>query len=183
MTEPLSNDQIFISKLTEVVLENLKNEKFGVKELVRELNMSHYGLSRKLYLINGKKVNPFIHEIRMKKALELLQSEDTTAAEVSYNVGFSSPSYFNKCFHEYFGYPPGKVIRKEGIVWDDKTTGEKIEESWPRDTRFKRHLYTFPGILITTIILIIIGFLLLKKIQRSEPNLQDKRIVIAVLPF
>ena len=49
MTEPLSNDQIFISKLTEVVLENLKNEKFGVKELVRELNMSHYGLSRKLY--------------------------------------------------------------------------------------------------------------------------------------
>ena len=119
----------------------------------------------------------------MKKALELLQSEDTTAAEVSYNVGFSSPSYFNKCFHEYFGYPPGKVIRKEGIVWDDKTTGEKIEESWPRDTRFKRHLYTFPGILITTIILIIIGFLLLKKIQRSEPNLQDKRIVIAVLPF
>jgi AraC-like DNA-binding protein len=48
MKEPLSSNQIFIRKLTDIALENLGNENFSVKQLAREVNMSHYKLSRKL---------------------------------------------------------------------------------------------------------------------------------------
>lgn len=181
MTESLSSDQIFIGKLTEIVLANLKNENFGVKELAREANMSHYGLNRKLYSIKGKKVNRFIHEIRLKKAFELLQTSDTTAAEVAYKVGFSSPAYFNKCFHDYFGYPPGKVTRKESIDIEDKSAGFKVIEDRSGKRSLKRSLIKFPGILIP-LVLMLIGFFVFKRISVTTGP-KDKRISIAVLPF
>ena len=49
--------------------------------------------------------------LRLQKALELLRDGIYTVAEVGYKVGFNSPVYFTKCFHEYFGYPPVKVKR------------------------------------------------------------------------
>ena len=113
MTENLSTDQILIRKLTEIVLANLENENFGVKELANESGMSHYRLNRRLHSISNKTINQFISETRLQKALEMLQNEELTAAEVAYKVGFSSPAYFNTCFHEFFGYPPGKVKKRE----------------------------------------------------------------------
>jgi AraC-like DNA-binding protein/TolB-like protein len=183
MTELSTSDQIFISKVTERVLGNLKNENLGVKELALELKISQYKLNRKLYLIKGKKANQFIREIRLNKALELLQAEDTTASEVAYNVGFSSPAYFNKCFHEYFGYSPGKVIRREPGAWDDNTAGNKTEERWLRIKRLGLYWFTFPGIFIPATILTLVVFLVLQKMQRTEQALADKRISIVVLPF
>jgi AraC-like DNA-binding protein/TolB-like protein/tetratricopeptide (TPR) repeat protein len=183
MTEPFTRDQIFVSKLTETVLQNLKNENFGVTELAGELNMSPYRLNRKLYFITGKRVNQFIRQIRLRKALELLQNEDTTASEVAYNTGFSSPAYFNKCFREYFGYPPGKVIRKENSNLNLDIHPDKTKESISLKKGPKVYLFGYPGFLIPVIIFIIIGFLVFKKIQLAEPVLKDKRITIAVLPF
>jgi AraC-like DNA-binding protein/tetratricopeptide (TPR) repeat protein/TolB-like protein len=181
MTEILSGNQIFISKLTEIVLENLRNENFSVKELAQSLNMSHYGLSRKLFMIKGKKVSQFMREVRLMKALELLQSGDKTASEVAYNVGFSSPAYFNKCFHDHFGYPPGKITRKESIDKEDKTAGINAIEDRSGKRHFKRSLIKFPGILII-ILLMLIGFFVLKRMS-VNPDSTDKRISIAVLPF
>jgi AraC-like DNA-binding protein/tetratricopeptide (TPR) repeat protein len=183
MVEPFTRDQIFISKLTEIVQMNLKHENFGVRELAGELNMSPYRLNRKLYSITGKRVNQFIRQMRLKKALELLQNEDTTASEVAYNTGFSSPAYFNKCFHEYFGYPPGKVIRKERSICDTAIHPDKAKESTTVKRGSKFYLFGFPVVLIPVIILIIFGYLVLKKIQMAELALRDKRITIAVLPF
>ncbi|MBG0858891.1 MAG: hypothetical protein IQL11_05260, partial [Bacteroidales bacterium] len=56
MNESISTDQIFISKLTEIVLANLGNENFGVKELIRRSGMSRIGLSRKLHGIASKTI-------------------------------------------------------------------------------------------------------------------------------
>jgi AraC-like DNA-binding protein/TolB-like protein/Tfp pilus assembly protein PilF len=182
MEEQLTNDQIFIRKLTDIVLANLGNERFGVRDLARESGMSHYGLSRKLFLIKGKKVSQFIHEVRLKKALELLQSEDKTASEVAYNVGFSSPAYFNKCFHDYFGYTPGKVIRIESGDREDKITEVKVTEDRSGKKSLTRYLIRFPGILVPALILLLIGFLVFKRIL-YEPGSTDKRISIAVLAF
>jgi AraC-like DNA-binding protein len=109
MSEPFTKDQVFIRKLTEIIEANLANEKFGVDELAIESGISLYKLSHKLYAINKKTVNQFIREVRLKKALEILQDGEYTASEVAYKTGFSSPAYFTKRFHEYFGYPPGKV--------------------------------------------------------------------------
>jgi AraC-like DNA-binding protein/TolB-like protein len=179
MTE-LTNDQIFIRKLTDVVLANLNNENFNVTLLAREFNMSHYALSRRLYSITGKRVNQFIREARLKRALEILQSEDITASEVAYNLGFSSPSYFNKCFSEYFGYPPGKVIKTESVSIGDGRGIIKQPDAGKTGKKFGKHLLPFP--LLTLVFLFIIGFLLFKK-TKSASDYEDGKISIAVLPF
>jgi AraC-like DNA-binding protein len=108
MTESLNNDQNFIRKLTEIIQANIRNENFGVLELARELGISLKGLRRKLLSCSRKTVNQFIREVRLQKALEILQNEEITASEVAYKVGFGSPAYFNTCFHKYFGYPQVK---------------------------------------------------------------------------
>lgn len=97
----------FIKKLTDIVEANLADEKFGVEDLVREMGISHTNLHRKLKTSSNQTISQFIREIRLKKSKELLLNEDLTVSEISYRVGFGSPTYFNKCFHEYFGYPPG----------------------------------------------------------------------------
>jgi TolB-like protein/AraC-like DNA-binding protein len=111
MHEPLIFDQGFIRKLTEIILANLENENFGVEELARITGMSIYSLNRRLQSINKKTATQLIREVRIQKALEILQSGTETVSQVAYKVGFSSPAYFSTCFHEHFGYQPGKVKR------------------------------------------------------------------------
>lgn len=102
MTETLTGDQIFIRKLIEIILVNLNNVNFGVNELAHEPEMSHSGLNRKLKTIANRTINQLIGEVRLNKALEVLQNESVSAFEVAYKVGFGSPAYFSTCFHEYF---------------------------------------------------------------------------------
>ena len=111
MIEHSAKDQLFISNLTEIILANLKNENFGINELASESHISKYSLRRRLNALTNKTVSQFIRETRLRKALEMLRNEEVNVTEVSYKVGFSSPAYFNTCFHELFGYPPGKVTK------------------------------------------------------------------------
>jgi tetratricopeptide (TPR) repeat protein/AraC-like DNA-binding protein len=103
------SDKEFIDQLTGFILDNMQDENLCVKELAVKSGMSAAALNQRLQTINRKHLNQFIREVRLKKGLELLQKGTYTAAEVAYRIGFSSPTYFNKCFHEYYGYPPGKV--------------------------------------------------------------------------
>ena len=84
---------------------------FGVSELAIESGMSRARLNRRLNAITKKSINQFIREVRLVKALEMLKNESVTVSEVAFRVGFRSPNYFNTCFHEYFGFPPGKVTK------------------------------------------------------------------------
>ena len=102
-------NEILIYKLTQIVQDNFTNEQFGVKELVKIYGMSRSQLHRKLKPIKGQSISQFIREIRLEKAMQLLQKNETTVSEIAYQVGFNSPTYFNTCFHDYFGYPPGEV--------------------------------------------------------------------------
>ncbi|RQW91014.1 MAG: AraC family transcriptional regulator, partial [Geobacter sp.] len=104
MTEPLSQDQAFIRKLADIVSANLQDENFGVEKLVRETGISRVTIHRKVKSIKHLSISQFIREIRLHKAMEMLQSNEGTAAEIAFRVGFGSATYFNKCFHEYFGY-------------------------------------------------------------------------------
>jgi uncharacterized protein (TIGR02145 family) len=113
MTESAGKDQFFIAKLTEITIANLENENFGAKELSLGTGMSQYRLSRRLHEITGKTINHFIREVRLYKALEMLKNEDITVSEVAYKVGFGSPTYFNTCFNEFFGFPPGKTKKTD----------------------------------------------------------------------
>lgn len=187
MTESLNNDQNFIRKLTEIIQANIRNENFGVLELARELGISLKGLRRKLLSCNKKTVNQFIREVRLQKALEILQNEEITASEVAYKVGFGSPAYFNSCFHKYFGYPPGKVVKININNPDLNIQIQKDAENRKRKSSWRSYIHSVPGILFLAISLGVIGFLLFKKFHKSEltDNLisSDGRISLAVMPF
>ena len=108
-----SFDQSFLDGLYQSIEDNLLNEQFGVEELAREIGVSRSQLHRKLHELTGQSASQLIREYRLNKAKDLLEKKAATVAEVSYQVGFGSPSYFNTCFHDFFGYPPGAVkIRK-----------------------------------------------------------------------
>jgi AraC-like DNA-binding protein/tetratricopeptide (TPR) repeat protein len=187
MTAPLSKDQEFISRLADIILENLGNENFGVKELAVESGMSLYSLSRKLHSINRKTVNQFIREVRLHKALEMLQNDEYTASEVAFKTGFGSASYFNKCFHEFFGYPPGKVKIGSANNWEQNILNQVIEENKLNKTILKSYILSFPGILLLVLLLLTLGFLIYSNIIKSEAGddlvSSDGKISIAVMPF
>ena len=131
MTAYLPSEQKYIDKLTEIIEENFANNSFGVTELAKEMGISHSGLHRKLKAIAKQSISEFIRETRLKRARELLQLQAGTVAEVAYGVGFGSTTYFSKCFHDYYGYPPGEVRKKYGSEpdRDEKTDHFEIPEN------------------------------------------------------
>ncbi|MFO7257012.1 MAG: helix-turn-helix domain-containing protein [Bacteroidota bacterium] len=104
----LSRDAAFLKKLTEAVRQNLENENFGVAELSDAVAISRFQLHRKLKQLKGQSVSQFIRDIRLQEARKMLAADVGTVAEIAYRVGFSSPSYFSKCFHDHFGFPPNE---------------------------------------------------------------------------
>ena len=102
-------DKSFIRRLLKILEDNLENERFGVSELAEAAHVSRSHLHRKVHAYNGNSTSQFIREYRLNKAKELLQQNGQTVAEVAYSVGFSSPTYFNTCFKEHYGYPPGEA--------------------------------------------------------------------------
>ncbi|MGB5420160.1 helix-turn-helix domain-containing protein [Algibacter sp.] len=109
MSNQLSIDDEFIRKVKDLIETNLANEQFGVNELSEDLGVSRSQLHRKLTSLTGKSSSQFIREYRLEKAMIMLQNNVATASEIAYRVGFSSPTYFNTRFSEYYGYPPGEV--------------------------------------------------------------------------
>ena len=121
-----SMDQEFINKLTDIIELNLENEQFGVLELATEIGLSRSQLHRKLEDINGKSTSQFIREYRLQKAMEMLKENRDTASEIAYRVGFKSPTYFNRCFHNFYGYPPGEVKFQKPVVTPKKSISKKL---------------------------------------------------------
>ena len=99
----------FLEKITDVIKNNLANEQFGVSELAEEIGMSRSNLLRKLKKYSDQSVSQFIRQIRLEHSVELLKEKKLTVSEISFKVGFSSTSYFIKCFREHYGYPPGEA--------------------------------------------------------------------------
>jgi len=160
----------FIQKLNILVEANLANETFGPDDLAREAGMSHTHLNRKLKSITNQNASQFIREIRLIKAKELLTNEDLTVAEISYRVGFSSPAYFNRCFHEYFGKSPGEL--RNNLAENDPVE-QSVEPLPTKRIRIKMLI----GISVGLLILVPFSFFLIKKITYSREK------SIAVIPF
>jgi TolB-like protein/AraC-like DNA-binding protein len=104
-----AEDKEFIEHLSKIILDNLDNENFGVSEFIKTTGLNRNYLSKRIKSIKKIKINQFITEVRLEKAREFLLKGTYTASEVSFNVGFSSPSYFTRCFHDFYGYPPSEV--------------------------------------------------------------------------
>jgi TolB-like protein/class 3 adenylate cyclase/Tfp pilus assembly protein PilF len=118
----MQND--FLHQLTNVVKENISDEMFGVSELASELGMSRSNLLRKIKKLTNVSASQFIRQVRLREAMDLLKQSSLTVSEVSFKVGFSSTSYFIKCFREEYGYPPGEVGKRNsgGIDYQNVKT-------------------------------------------------------------
>lgn len=176
MSKADSMDQVFLNKLTKIIEVNLTNEQFGVKELASEMGMSRSQLHRKLKKICQKSISQYIREIRLDKALVLLQENAATISEISYIVGFGSPTYFSKCFHDFYGCPPGDVRKKNTINVEDQNRSIGVQK--PKRELQKTTLITLLAFLIISLIYFIIPKI---KGENSERGGIDKSV--AVLPF
>jgi len=184
MTDASSIDQVFIRKLTDIVLANLGNADFGVKELAHESGISLYRLNRRLRSINRKTTRQFIQEIRLLKALEMLQNEECNVSEIAYMTGFSSPSYFNSCFHEFFGYPPGKVKKRRPELREENIFVPVNVEQVNKTSSWRRFLFISGGILVLTGLVYLVYAVIAGENSGYEGNsVINPEKSIAVLPF
>lgn len=103
-----SKDQAFLDKLEAVIEQNFSNSELSVDFLASELGVSRSGLFGKIKTLADVTPNEMILVIRLKHAAEMLQSKQYRVNEVCYMVGFSSPSYFSKCFQKMYGVTPAK---------------------------------------------------------------------------
>ncbi len=190
MVRNRTSDQLFISELTEIILANLRNEDFGAKQLAVSMGMSQSCLYQRLHSINNKGINQFIREIRLQNALEILRNEDLTASEVAFRVGFSSPAYFNSCFHDFFGYTPGNTKK---VITESFEEGKLVRFS-PESGQSEITRYSFtlkqPGKLIPGLFIffMIFAFSLMFIPQildhiKSGSQEDTQEIYVAVMPF
>lgn len=107
-----SVDEQFLQRLLKVVEEHFTDPDFSVEQLGREVGMSRSQIHRKLHALTNESSSRFIRSFRLQRAMEMLQQKAGTVSEISYQVGFNSPSYFNKCFLEHFGKTPSSVLGK-----------------------------------------------------------------------
>ena len=105
-------DEQLIQKSLEYLEKNMDNPEYGVEELSCDLGMARMSLYRKLQSITGDTPTDFIRSIRLKRAAQLLQGSQLPIVEVANRVGFSSPSYFSKCFKEMFGMLPKQYVEE-----------------------------------------------------------------------
>lgn len=103
----------FLRKLKDAVMRNIDNSEFNVDKLAAELNMSRTSLNRKIRGTLDVSPNNYIRIERLKAAAQMLKNGDAKVNEVCYSVGFTSPSYFTKCFYNLFGLLP-KEFAKQG---------------------------------------------------------------------
>lgn len=101
-------DEQFLRKAYEVAEKEMSDPEFGVTSFSTQMGLSRMQLHRKLKALTDQSATEFIKTIRLNKAAVLLKSKSATAAEIAYDVGFSSPSYFSSCFKEHFGKTPSE---------------------------------------------------------------------------
>ena len=104
-----SRDKQFIKQLHVIIQKNLANSEFGVEDIGKEIGLSRVQLYRKVKAMTGSSVVDLLRKARLAKAHRLLESRSMSISEVAYEVGFSAPSYFTKCFKDEYGMLPGEV--------------------------------------------------------------------------
>ncbi len=104
-------DKDFVNKLNTLIDQRISDTTLNVEDLGREMGMSRVQLYRKLKSLTNYSPNELLRIARLKKAASLLAASDKTVSEIAYEVGFASPSYFTKCYKEYFGETPTNKLK------------------------------------------------------------------------
>ncbi|MEO9802813.1 MAG: alpha/beta fold hydrolase [Reichenbachiella sp.] len=118
-TAPLDNysqkqfaqNDSFLENVLQCIDDHLSSESFGVEMLCREMGISERQLQRKLKAITNKSPNQLISSVRLHRAKELLHDREYNINEIAFQTGFSSPSYFSKCFKKEFSISPSDLLQ------------------------------------------------------------------------
>lgn len=106
------SEKRFIDKIVNTINDNRKNNQFGVEQLSQELGISRVHLYRKVKQLTGLPISELIRSVKLNSSRRLLTDSDLSNAQIAYEVGFSSPSYFAKCFKEMFKVSPSEYREK-----------------------------------------------------------------------
>ncbi|GAB6119543.1 hybrid sensor histidine kinase/response regulator transcription factor [Dysgonomonas termitidis] len=105
-------EQNFINDFQAYVEEYISNPELNVDELADHLKLSRSQLYRKIKSLTNYSPNELIRIVRLKYAKRLLNSKVKSISEVAYEAGFSSPSYFAKCFKDIYGESPTEYLEQ-----------------------------------------------------------------------
>ena len=106
---PEPSTSYFIARFKEVVEASLENSELSVEDLAASMNLSRVQLYRKVKNITGSTPVELLRTARLNRSYQLLLTTDRSVSEIAYQVGFTAPSYFTKCFKEAYGMLPGEV--------------------------------------------------------------------------
>ncbi|MBP6222120.1 MAG: substrate-binding domain-containing protein [Phocaeicola sp.] len=107
-------DKGFVDRFRELIEENLADSELSVEDLGSKMGLSRVQLYRKIKALTNYSPNELVRIARLKKAASLLASSEKTISEITYEVGFTSPSYFTKCYKDYFGESPTDFLKRRG---------------------------------------------------------------------
>ena len=107
-------DKDFVEKFKALIDAKMGDSGLNVEDLGKDMGLSRVQLYRKIKSLTNYSPNELLRIARLKKAASLLASSDMTVSEIGYEVGFSSPSYFTKCYKEQFGESPTDLLKRKG---------------------------------------------------------------------
>jgi AraC-like DNA-binding protein len=102
-------DSRFLARFKEVVEARMSDSEVSVEDLAADMNLSRVQLYRKVKAITDSSPVELLRTARLKRAYQLLATTDKNISEVAYDVGFTAPSYFTKCFKDEFGISPSDL--------------------------------------------------------------------------
>ena len=102
----VDRDEVFLEKLDALIVENISNPGFSVKDMEQILGFSRSSFNRKVNALLSMSPNEYLRHRRLTYAAQMLGRKNCRVSDVCYKVGFNSPSYFAKCFKEKFGVLP-----------------------------------------------------------------------------
>lgn len=108
----LPADEKLLTRLMDFMETSYSNAFLTVYDFTKSLGLSKSKLYRKIVYLTQKSLNPFIRDYRLNEAMNLLQKKTFSLSEIAYQTGFTSLSYFSKCFHRKYGKVPSALIRE-----------------------------------------------------------------------
>ena len=107
-------DKDFVARFKSLIEAQMNDSGLNVEDLGKEMGLSRVQLYRKIKSLTNYAPNELLRITRLKKATALLSSTSLSIAEICYEVGFTSPSYFAKCYKEQYGESPSDYLKRKG---------------------------------------------------------------------
>lgn len=108
-------EEEFVFSLLDIAESKLAEEDFNVASICKDIGISRPQLYRRITSLTGRSPNDLLRDLRMERAFSLLRQRTRTVSQVAFEVGYSNPSYFSKCFSEKFGCLPSEALTSSAI--------------------------------------------------------------------